>query len=135
MTNAFATLVSIDGWRNSCGGWDWNDQHKLREYSREELEPVLGEHDKNRPRRIFAFLRAEGYLSDKSKGRVRLDVSGSDPDYLTIEDKNTGEPIFALIVGWDHMSSEDIRACQTELGAAYSKHLDDRIHNAVTLKP
>lgn len=132
---AFATLVSVDGLRNSTGGWDWNDQHKLREYSREELGPVLGEQDRNRARRVFAFLRAEGYLSERSKGRVRLDVSGSDPDYFTIENKDTGEPVFALIVDWYHVTSEEIRAGQSELGEAYAKHLDDQIHNAATLKP
>ena len=122
---AFATLVSIDAWRNSCGGWDWNNQFKLREYTHEEVSAILvGEN----PRKIFGFLRREGYLSAKSAGKLRLDVAGSEPDYFTIENKNTCEPIFAFIVDWSEVpeaTPEEIHAGQTELIEGYRKHLDN----------
>lgn len=95
---AYATLVSIDAWRSGEGGWDWNNQHQLATFSRAQVGPIL---ERAEPRKVFAFLRDEGYLSEHSKGRVRLDTAGSDPDYLTIEDKNTGEPLFSFIVRWD----------------------------------
>jgi hypothetical protein len=98
-TNAepFATLVSIDAWRESEGGWSWNQSHKLREFTREDVGPLL---EKKNPRELFAYMRREGYLSDASKGRVAIDVSGSDPDYITIQDRKTQEPHFAFIVNW-----------------------------------
>ena len=122
---AFATLVSIDAWRNSCGGWDRNNQFKLCKYTHEEVSAILvGEN----PRKIFGFLRREGYLSAKSVGKLRLDVAGSEPDYFTIENKNTCEPIFAFIVDWSEVPDiTDVSACQKELGEAYVKHLDGQL--------
>ena len=122
----YARLVTIDAWR-SPDGWTWNDSRTLREYTAAEIKHVI---EGDNPRRIFRFLRDAGYLTRESAGRVRLDVSGSDPDYLTIEARHTGEPLIALIVDYcaeGEPSDPDVRASQTELGAAYAKHLDDQI--------
>ena len=84
----FYELFSIDAWRSECG-WDWNNMFSL------DKDIYIGS-DSITPRKIFKLLR-NGYLSDYSKGKVRLDDTGFD---LVIEDKNTGEPIFALRPQW-----------------------------------
>ena len=97
----FARLVSIDAWASDDGegrSWSWNQSFNLREYTAKQVAHILADH---KPRSVCAFLRREGYLSAESAGKVRVDYAGSDPDYITIEDKNTGEPIFAFIVCWD----------------------------------
>ena len=97
----FATLVSIDA-RRYDDSWTWNAHYTLREYTHAEVAAVLcgAPSARQQARDVFRFLRSEGYLSEHSKGRVRLDVAGSDPDYITVEDRHTGEPLFAFIVDY-----------------------------------
>ncbi len=126
LTEPFARLVSIDAWRNG-DGWVWNDSREIVTYKPEgEFRKVLAD---NKPRSLLAFLRREGHLTAHSAGRVRIDYAGSDPDYITIEDRHTGEPLIALIVRWDldsEPTSEEIRAGQTELIAGFAKSLETK---------
>ncbi len=84
----FYRLLSIDAWRDGpC--WQWNNWFNLEE--------DIYVHPDATPRTIFKTLRDSGYLSDYSKGRVRLEDDGYN---LVIENRNTGEPIFALEPQW-----------------------------------
>lgn len=87
----FYRLLSIDAWRNGDGdcGWQWNAWYTLE-------EDIYIAPDAATPRRVFKMLRKD-YLSEQSKGRVRLEDDGYN---LVIEDRNTGEPIFALEPQW-----------------------------------
>jgi hypothetical protein len=80
----FGRLVSIDAWRD-MDGWTWNQSYTLQ--NGVELA------DDITPRKLFAWLRENGYLSDYSKGRVRLQ---DDWPILEIQHKDTFEPIFAF---------------------------------------
>ena len=78
------TLLSIDAWRYD-DGWTWNDIFRVEEDI--YLSPDVT------PRRLFSFMRRNGWLTDYSKGRVRLEDDGYN---LVICDRNTGKPIFAF---------------------------------------
>lgn len=78
-------LVSIDAWRED-GGWHWNNQC--------EVEDGIYLADSTTPRELFGFMRRNDWLSDYSKGRVRLDDAWP---YLTIEKRSTGEPVLCFI--------------------------------------
>ena len=81
-------LLSIDAWRYD-EGWQWNNWFSLE-------EDIYIPPEAATPRRIFRMLRND-YLSNYSKGRVRLEDDGYN---LVIEDRGTGEPIFALEPQW-----------------------------------
>ena len=81
-------LLSVEAWRQP-EGWCWNNWFQMQE-GIELTDAQL------KPRAVFAWLRANGYLSDASKGRVMLDELSSDRVHLTICDRNTGEPLFCL---------------------------------------
>ena len=82
-------LVSIDAWRDYDGGWAWNDWHTV------EDGVYLG--NDITARRLLKFMRQSGWLTEKSKGRVRIDWHNEmcDP-FIEILDKNTGEPLLAF---------------------------------------
>lgn len=81
-------LISIDAWRD-CETWTWNQWHTVEKdiyFAESELTP----------RKILAFLRKSGFLTDHSKGRLRVEDDGYN---YVIEDRNTGEPLLALAYG------------------------------------
>ena len=82
-------LVSIDAWRNECGGWDWNNSYKVAD----DIELP----DEITARKLLRFVRDSGWLNDHSKGRVSIDWHNEmfEP-LIEICDKNTGEPLLAL---------------------------------------
>ena len=83
-------LLSIDAWRESEGGWSWNN-YFLVEDGIYILESELT------PRKIARMLRKWGYLSEYSKGRIHVDMCPEYSDwFIEIQDKDTGEPVFAL---------------------------------------
>jgi hypothetical protein len=85
-------LLSIDAWREPEGGWTWNDLRIVERdwyWSPESLKP----------RQLLRRLRKSGYLTDASKGRVRVEVVADDwhdGTLIEIQDKNTREPLLAL---------------------------------------
>ncbi len=85
----FYRLLSIDAWRDPYGGWEWNNWFTMEEDIYIPSEAIT-------PRCVFKMLR-NGYLSDYSKGRVRLEDDGYN---LVIKDRHTGKPIFALEPQW-----------------------------------
>ena len=82
-------LVSIDGWRDYDGGWAWNDWYTV------EDGVYLG--NDITARRLLKFMRQSGWLTNASKGRVRIDWHNEmcEP-FIEILDKNTGAPLFAF---------------------------------------
>ena len=83
------TLLSIDAWRYD-EGWTWNNMFTVEEDV--YLEPNLSN------RRLLSFMRDSGWLSEYSKGKVRIEDTQYD---IEIQDKNTGEPIFAFRPQWE----------------------------------
>lgn len=81
-------LRVIDALRDSEGVWDWNDSYVI-------ANDIVFCESALTPRRILKKLRDWGYLSPKSKGRVRVVDEG---DLIEIQEKSTGKPIFALLV-------------------------------------
>ena len=79
-------LRSVDAWAEPGGGWFWNDSHILEEGI------VFGD-DALTSRRICKALRDWNYLSDYSKGRVRV---VDDWPTIEIQNKNNGQPLLAL---------------------------------------
>ena len=83
-------LVSIDSWRDD-GAWYWNDTTRIE-------DDIIIHDDSTTPRKLFRFMRRNGWLTEYSKGRIRLDDAWP---YLTIEDRGTGEQLLCLIANED----------------------------------
>lgn len=81
-------LRSIDAWREREGGWTWNDSFKLE-------GGICFDTAALKPRTILKKLREWGYLTDHSKGRVRVQ---DDDSVIEIQDKGTGKPLLALML-------------------------------------
>ena len=81
-------LLSIDAWRDINNGWTWNNWHAIGSVPMDLI-------DKS-PRQVFAYLRAQGFLSPQSAGRVAL----HDDQYnIVITERGTREPLFAIEYG------------------------------------
>ena len=87
-TEKTLTLLSIDAWKSTEGGWDWNDWHKVGTVPATTLDLT--------PRRLFKFLREAGYLSANSVGRVARDDDGYN---VVIMEKDTRRPVYAIEYG------------------------------------
>jgi len=82
-----AELRSIDAWREPEGGWTWNASYCL------EDGLYFGE-DALTTRKILAALREWKFLSEASKGRLRVE---HDWPILEIQMRGTYEPVLALM--------------------------------------
>jgi hypothetical protein len=81
-------LVSVVSWREWDVGWSWHSMHTL--------EPnIIFEESKLTPRTILRYLRKWGFLTQESKGKLRVDIQDS---IIKIQIKSTYEPILALIL-------------------------------------
>ena len=81
-------LLSIDAWRDINNGWTWNNWHAIGSVPMDLI-------DKS-PRQVFAYLRAQGFLSPQSAGRVAM----HDDQYnIVITERGTGQPLFAIEYG------------------------------------
>jgi len=78
------TLLSIEAWRDP-DGWTWNNAFKVE--ADIYLDPKLS------ARALLRFMRARGWLTEGSKGRIRVEDTGYD---IEIQDKGTHEPLFAF---------------------------------------
>jgi hypothetical protein len=80
-------ILSIDAWRESEGGWTWNDAHKL-------AVTIPADCVNWSNRKLLAYLRNDaGILSDKSAGRISIE---RDDRYITINEKANGRPLYAI---------------------------------------
>ena len=76
----------IDAWRGG-DGWFWNSTQRI-------ISGVPLADSDITPRKIFRYLRTNGWLSADSKGTVALEDTG---DVITVVDKDTREPVVALL--------------------------------------
>ena len=81
------SLLSIDAWADA-DGWQWNDWHKI-------ASVPVGTADLS-PRKLFRFLRSEGYLSASSVGRVAVE---DDQYNIVIIDSSNHRPLYAIAYG------------------------------------
>lgn len=82
-------ILSIDAWGNGDGSWDWNQWYSVGK----DLE--LPDSDIT-PRKVFAYLRNEGYLNAQSAGKVSM----YDDQYnIVVCERANNMPIFALEYG------------------------------------
>lgn len=81
-------VLSIDAWRASEGGWEWNNWH--------ELGRVPSGVATMSPRTLLRYLRKEGYLTSRSAGRVQVDDDGYN---MVIMLRSTAEPVLAIEYG------------------------------------
>ena len=79
-------LVSIDAWRDDFG-WSWNDVWKV--------EDKIYIEDDTTTRQLLKFMRRNNWLTDYSKGRVRVDWDNF--ELIEIQDRNTGRPLLAFL--------------------------------------
>ena len=80
-------LISIGARRDCYGLWTWNDIRCCGCISLDD--------DRISPRYVFKLLRDMGYLSEYSKGKVRMEEYGECD--IEIQNRKTLEPLFALI--------------------------------------
>jgi len=80
-------ILGIDAWRNG-DDWTWNNCHAVGRFPLALLAAS--------PRRILRELRTRGFLAASSVGRVALTDDGYS---LTIKNRATGEPLFAIEYG------------------------------------
>lgn len=83
-------ILSIDAWRDGQL-WQWNQWFRVGTIPLADFEAISGNN-----RAILKRLRADGCLSDYSKGRVAVD---DDQYNVVICDRHTGEPHFAIEYG------------------------------------
>lgn len=88
------SLIQVDAWKE-CDGWQWNNIFKLESgIMISEDSDIL-----KSSRKLLKYFRDNlGVLSVYSKGRVSIDWNNDiiDGVLLTVCNKNTGEPLFAL---------------------------------------
>ena len=82
-------LRSIYAWRNQEGGWEWNNSFKME-------EGICLTEKALTPRMLLKKMREWGYLSAKSKGRVK--VYDDQDGLIEFQAKGTDEPLFALLL-------------------------------------
>ena len=82
-----AEIRGIDAVRHD-GDWVWNESFLLE-------GDIYWHQEGLTPRRILRQLRIWEYLTDASKGKLRVVFEG---DVIEIQDKNTGRPIMALLL-------------------------------------
>ena len=81
-------ILSIDAWAAGDGEWQWNTWHKVGTCPLATCDLPHAE--------IIAFMIEEGYLKP---GAADLAEVYDDQYNMVIQDKETGEPLFALEYG------------------------------------
>jgi hypothetical protein len=82
-------VLFIDAWRDSDGGWVWNQWFKLQKI---ELVPQ----DLDNVRKLLNVLRKAELLSPKSRGKLAVEDDGYN---MVIMRRHTREPILAVEYG------------------------------------
>lgn len=81
-------VLSIDAWRESEGGWTWNNWYHAGRVPAELIDMP--------PRRLLRAMREHGFLNDYSKGRVAVEDDGYN---MVILRKSDCMPMFAIEYG------------------------------------
>ena len=85
MSNRYR-LLSLDAWRESEGGWSWNDVYRTHHVLSFEGWPTA--------RKLLAAVRECGYLSEYSKGEVEVEEYGEGS--FELRWRNDHQPFAAL---------------------------------------
>ena len=81
-------ILSIDAWRDGSS-WTWNNWYTVG-----ELDTKAVNIDNNRA--LLKYMRAEGYLTEASKGKVYID---DDQYNLVICERSNHRPLFSIEYG------------------------------------
>lgn len=82
------SLLSIDAWRDTEGGWQWNNWHKVA--------TVPASMADMNPRALLKQMRMDGYLRADSAGRCAVEDDGYN---VVIVDRANRCPVFAIAYG------------------------------------
>ena len=85
-------ILSIDAWRDGEDGWYWNDTRLFGYIDASTLKKL------KTPRKILRWMRAEGFLSAQSAGKVCVH---EDDAYIEIQSRRDGEPLYAIELSTD----------------------------------
>lgn len=85
-------VLSIDAWRDG-DGWTWNAWCGAGSVDAATVDSWGWPYS---ARKVLAWARREGYLSDASKGRCAIEDDGHN---IVILDRATREPLYAIEVG------------------------------------
>jgi len=88
MTETY-NVLSVEAWRSDLS-WTWNNWWNIGLISRQVLSKLTSD------RAIIKWFRDEGYLSEFSKGKVKLEHDGYN---IVVCEKGNGCPLFAIVVG------------------------------------
>jgi hypothetical protein len=80
-------ILSIDAWRNGPH-WDWNNWHCVGDCPTQVADMP--------PRKLFRWLRDNGYLNARSIGKVELE---DDQYNVVICERSTHRPLYAIEYG------------------------------------
>ena len=88
-------LLSIDAWKASEGGWNWNNWHSI------ESDVYIQESTLFNARALLKFCRDSDWLTTASKGKLAIDDDGYNVVILL---KGTQQPILAFCYGefWEY---------------------------------
>lgn len=84
-------VLSIDAWRESEGGWPWNNWSHAFDITKEEFERI-----EKSPRKVLKWMRDVGLLGDRSKGKLAVE---DDQNNLVIVHRHTSGPLYAIEYG------------------------------------
>lgn len=87
-------ILSIDAWRDSEGGWTWNQWFKIGDISETDFNAFFTKNGwQCDARKLFAWMRAKGYLAKQSAGKVSHE---DDQTNIVICARGTGRPLMAI---------------------------------------
>jgi hypothetical protein len=83
-------ILSIDAWADGYRGWSWNNWFHVGDIETEQFETLKTN------RKVLAWFRANGFLTDASKGNVSVEDDGYN---LVVVDRQNRMPLFAIEYG------------------------------------
>ncbi len=81
-------VLSIDAWRDSEDGWQWNAWYKVGTIAKSELERI------EREEGFLKWYIINGYVDEKFP--LEIDDDGYN---IVVQDKETSEPLLAIEYG------------------------------------
>lgn len=84
-------VYSISAVRDDSG-WSWDNKFKMNNNS-----ITINEETLHNSRKLLKLCRDEGWLSEMSKGKVKVDYVNGDGQIVEIINKNTLEPLIAFM--------------------------------------
>lgn len=76
-------VFSIDAVRDE-NGWSWNDKFKM-----DDFQVQLDDTTVSNSRKLLKLCREQGWLTEQSKGKVKVDYVNGDNEIIEVINKNT----------------------------------------------